>query len=79
VPRGRDRRTRAHPARLTPRQHEVLVLLERGLTNAQIGDELFLSPKTVEHHVGALLARLDAADRAEAVRRAREIGLLGSG
>jgi DNA-binding CsgD family transcriptional regulator len=79
VPRGRDRRTRAHPARLTPRQHEVLVLVERGLTNAQIGDELFLSPKTVEHHVGALLARLDAADRAEAVRRAREIGLLGAG
>ena len=76
VPRGRDRRTRAHPARLTPRQQEVLVLLDRGLTNAEVADELFLSPKTVEHHVAGLLGRLDATDRTTAVRHARDLGLL---
>ncbi len=76
LPRGRDRRTRSHPARLTPRQHEVLVLLDGGLTNAEIADELFLSPKTVEHHVAGLLARLEAADRVTAVARARGLGLL---
>jgi DNA-binding CsgD family transcriptional regulator len=76
APRGRGRATRSHVAGLTARQAEVLQLLDRGLTNAEIADNLFISPRTVENHVSALLAKLDALSREEAVRRAREDGLL---
>jgi DNA-binding CsgD family transcriptional regulator/tetratricopeptide (TPR) repeat protein len=77
LPRGRDRRTRANAAGLTPRQEEVLQLLAEGCTNARIADELFLSLRTVENHVASILARLGAVDRAEAVGIARDRGLLG--
>ena len=57
VPRGPRRQTRSHPAGLTPRQVEVLELVAEGLTNAEIAERLFVSPKTVDHHVSALLAK----------------------
>ena len=66
VPRGRRPSTRAHPAGLTRRQAEVLDLIGAGLTNAAIADRLVLSPKTVEHHVGAVLAKLGVATRQQA-------------
>lgn len=72
VPRGPRPATRAHPAGLTPRQVDVLELLVEGLTNAQIADRLFISPKTVDHHVSALLAKLDASGREQAAELARE-------
>ena len=72
VPRGRTRRTRANPAGLTDRQFEVLRLMAANLSNQAIADRLVLSRKTVEHHVGAVLAKLGAASRAEAVRRAAD-------
>jgi DNA-binding NarL/FixJ family response regulator len=50
----------------------VLELLVEGLTNAQIADRLFISPKTVDHHVSALLAKLDASGREQAAELARE-------
>ena len=52
---------------LTRREAEVLELLGHGLTNIVIGDRLFISPKTVEHHVGRILAKLGLRSRAEAV------------
>jgi DNA-binding NarL/FixJ family response regulator len=52
---------------LTRREEEVLDLLSHGLTNAEIGERLFISPKTVEHHVGRILAKLGLRSRAEAV------------
>jgi DNA-binding NarL/FixJ family response regulator len=68
--RARTRRTtREHPAGLTAREVEVLELLTEGLTNAQIASRLFLSPRTVDHHVSSVLTKLDASSRAEAVRR----------
>ena len=51
---------------LTRREGEVLELLAHGLTNSGIGDRLFISPKTVEHHVGRILAKLGLRSRAEA-------------
>jgi DNA-binding NarL/FixJ family response regulator len=60
---------------LTPRQLEVAALLIEGLTNAEIADRLFVSPKTVDHHVSAVLAKLGAASRREAARIAIDLGL----
>ena len=51
---------------LTRREAEVLELLGHGLTNTAIGDRLFISPKTVEHHVGRILAKLGLRTRTEA-------------
>ena len=53
-------------AGLTARESEVLDLLGHGLTNAEIGDRLFISPKTVEHHVGHILGKLGLRSRTEA-------------
>lgn len=53
-------------AGLSRREQQVLELLQAGLTNAEIGERLFISAKTVEHHVGRVLAKLGARSRAEA-------------
>jgi pimeloyl-ACP methyl ester carboxylesterase/DNA-binding CsgD family transcriptional regulator len=67
----------SRPAKgLTPRQHEVLRGVARGLTDKEIASELALSPRTVEMHVARVLAALDCANRAEAVRKAAALGLL---
>ena len=76
VPRGKSKSTRSNVAGLTARQAEVLVLLAEGLTNNQIADRLFLSPRTVEHHVTSVLSKLDATARDKAVSTARDAGLL---
>jgi DNA-binding CsgD family transcriptional regulator/tetratricopeptide (TPR) repeat protein len=76
VPKGPKRATAAHPAGLTPRQAEVLELLDQGLTDAQIAERLFISPKTAGHHVSAILTKLDVATRAEAAHVARRGGLM---
>jgi DNA-binding NarL/FixJ family response regulator len=54
----------------------VLTFLATGSSNAEIGKQLGLSEKTVEHHVGAVLAALDAPSRFRAAQIARERGLL---
>jgi len=78
IPRGRGKATRASIGGLTARQSEVLALLGAGLPNAAIADSLFLSPRTVEHHVSAVLAKLNATTREQAVAKARADGLLDS-
>lgn len=52
---------------LTSRERQVLRLISHGLSNAGIGERLFISPKTVEHHVGRILSKLGLRSRAEAV------------
>ena len=75
VPRGPRRKTRANPSGLTPRQVDVLKLVAEGLTNAQIAETLFVSPKTVDHHVSAVLAKLEVSSRVEAAAMALEMDL----
>lgn len=76
IPRGSRSSTRQHPLGLTRREAEILQLLADGLRSSLIARRLFLSPKTVEHHVSAILAKLGVTSRAEAValakRRAEE-------
>jgi DNA-binding NarL/FixJ family response regulator len=60
---------------LTAREHEILELVAGGLTNAEIGRRLALAPKTVRNYIANVLAKIHAADRAEAVLRARRAGL----
>ncbi len=67
----------ANAAGLTPRQAEVLGLLAEGLTNAEIASRLTLAPKTIEHHVAAVLDKLGATTRGQAVAAARRRGLVG--
>jgi len=66
-------------AELTPREREVLALVGRGLSNAEIADKLFLSPLTAKTHVARLFSKLDARDRAQLVVLAYESGLVVPG
>jgi DNA-binding NarL/FixJ family response regulator len=61
--------------RLSEREREILDLVARGHDNRRIARELFLSDKTVRNNVSTLLAKLEVADRAEAIARARRAGL----
>lgn len=74
VPRGPTRATRENPFGLTPRQMDVLKNLTGGMTNSEIADRLFVSSRTVDHHVSAILGKLGVATRAEAVALAHEAG-----
>jgi len=76
VPRGPRTRTQLHPAGLTAREVEVLGLLGEGLRNAQIADRLVVSEKTIDHHVSAILRKLDVRTRGEAAAEALRRGLL---
>lgn len=72
VPRGPQRATRENPLGLTSRQSDVLRLLTEDLTNAEIADRLFISTRTVDHHVSAILMKLGATSRSEAADMARD-------
>ena len=76
VPRTGPRRVESPASGLTARQSEVLHLLDEDLSNIEIADRLFVSPRTVEHHVSAILGKLDVQTRDEAVVQARAAGLL---
>ena len=75
VPRGPTTATRDNPENLTERQLEVLQLLALGLTNSEIADRLVVSVRTVDHHVAAVLDKLQVGSRRDAARRAGELGL----
>ena len=76
LPRRPRAASRAHPGQLTTRELEVLRLLARGLSTADIADELVLSPRTVEHHISAVLRKLREPTRARAVAAAVAAGTL---
>ncbi len=70
----------AQPSTLFPelseREREILALIAQGDKNAEIAERLVLSPKTVRNHVSNILSKLQVADRAQAILRAREAGLV---
>ncbi len=72
---ARDRES-APPEELTPRELEVLQLLAEGLPNKQVAQRLGVSEHTVKFHVNAILSKLDAHSRTEAVTRAARLGLI---
>ncbi|MCW8926968.1 MAG: LuxR C-terminal-related transcriptional regulator [Xanthomonadales bacterium] len=67
--------TRDNPAGLTNRQLQVLDALSEGLSDAEIAARLFISPRTVGHHVSAILGKLEADSRTDAVVKARNMGI----
>jgi DNA-binding CsgD family transcriptional regulator/tetratricopeptide (TPR) repeat protein len=70
IPRGPRPTTANHPAGLTAREAEVLDLVRAGLSNAEIGQRLYISPRTVDRHVSAVLQKLGVSSRREAARMA---------
>lgn len=60
---------------LTDREREILGLIAGGASNAEIAERLFLAPKTVRNHVSNIFSKLQVADRAQAIVRARKAGL----
>jgi DNA-binding NarL/FixJ family response regulator len=75
VPRGPTKATRENAFGLTPRQMDVLGHLAKGLTNAEIADSLFVSTRTVDHHVSAILDKMGVSSRSEAISAASDAGL----
>jgi DNA-binding CsgD family transcriptional regulator len=62
---------------ITPREHEILLLIAEGLSNREIGERLFVSENTVKTHSSRLFDKLGVNRRVQAVQKGRELGLLG--
>lgn len=75
VPRGPRAQTRENPAGLTARELDVIVLVAEGLRNIEIAERLVVSEKTADHHVSAILGKLDVQTRGEAAAEAVRLGL----
>jgi DNA-binding NarL/FixJ family response regulator len=78
IPAGPRTATRTDSLGLTRREREVLELICAGHSNAEIAAKLFLSTRTVDHHVSAVLARLGAPTRGAAAAHAARLGLAGT-
>jgi DNA-binding CsgD family transcriptional regulator/tetratricopeptide (TPR) repeat protein len=78
IARGPRVATRANPALLTSRELDVLTLLQEGMQNSEIGRQLFITPKTVDHHVSAILRKLGVHSRRDAVNEAKRRGVVSA-
>jgi len=76
IPRGLRKSTQENPALLTDRELEVLQLLNEGMQNKEIAARLFISAKTVDHHISAILFKLDVNSRTKAVQEAIRLAIL---
>jgi DNA-binding CsgD family transcriptional regulator/tetratricopeptide (TPR) repeat protein len=79
VPAGPRATTRSHQLKLTRRQQEVLTLLCAGMANAEISQRLFISERTVDHHVSAVLSKMGVPSRGVAATEAFRLGLVPTG
>jgi DNA-binding CsgD family transcriptional regulator len=75
IPRGPRAATWAASAGLTAREQEVLSLLSQGLPNKEISQQLFISERTVHHHVSAVLSKIGVSSRTAAAREAARMGI----
>jgi DNA-binding CsgD family transcriptional regulator/tetratricopeptide (TPR) repeat protein len=76
IPRGPRAATRAAPSGLTTRQQQVLALVSDGLSDKEIARRLFISERTVHHHVAAVLSKMGVPSRTAAAREAARMGLV---
>ena len=76
IPRGLRASTKFNPAQLTNRELEVLELLKTGIQNKEIAETLFISPKTVDHHISSIIFKLNVSSRSKAVTEAARLGIV---
>jgi DNA-binding CsgD family transcriptional regulator len=76
IPRGIRKTTQSNPALLTGRELDVLQLLNEGLQNKEIASKLFISAKTVDHHISSILYKLEVNSRAKAVHEAIRLEII---
>lgn len=76
IPRGLRNSTLTNPAQLTTRELDILQLLRTGASNKEIATQLFISPKTVDHHISSILFKLDVPSRIKAVGEAEKLGII---
>ncbi len=76
IPRGLRESTKNNPSQLTNRELDVLQLLQKGDQNKEIAGQLFISPKTADHHISSILFKLDVNSRTKAVTEAVRLGIL---
>lgn len=76
IPRGMRESTRLNPRQLTNREVDVLQLLSQNMQNKEIANTLFLSAKTVDHHISSILLKLNVSSRGKAVTVGMDLGIL---
>jgi DNA-binding CsgD family transcriptional regulator len=76
IPRGIRKTTRSNTANLTGRELDILQLLKEGLQNKEIAARLFISPKTVDHHISSIFFKLEVNTRTKAVEEAASLNIL---
>jgi DNA-binding CsgD family transcriptional regulator len=76
IPKGIREKTRSNSAYLTERELDVLQLLKEGLANKEIAGRLFISPKTVDHHLSSIFFKLDVHSRSKAIQEALQMSFL---
>jgi DNA-binding CsgD family transcriptional regulator len=76
IPRGARKTTQSNAAQLTNRELEILQLINEGLQNKEIASRLFISAKTVDHHITSILYKLEVNSRAKAVHEAIRLEII---
>ena len=76
IPRGKRESTKSNPAQLTTRELDILELLKTGAQNKEIAAKLFISAKTVDHHISSILFKLDVPSRNKAADEAIRMGII---